>query len=132
MYYHFSSGINITRLQFLALPKLACITPEVSFYKLFDATTISCFLFILFIVLSLQIGLRSEIVRKQPKCGERFRSRCLLLLTWGLFLVYPQVAQTTLSIYSCTSLENGSAWLSVDCASRARGASAALATRPCH
>ena len=116
VYYHYSSGIDVARLQFLALPKLACITPEPSFFKVFDATTIACFTFIVLIALSLHFGMRSEVVRKEPKRGERFRSRCLLLLTWGVFLAYPQVAQTTLSIYSCTTLENGTQWLSVDCA----------------
>ena len=114
VYYHYASGVDVTRLEFLKMPKLACITPEVSFFKIFDATTIACFTFILLIIFSLYIGMRSDVVKSEPKRGERFRSRCLLILTWGLFLVYPQVAQTTLSIYSCTTLENGTQWLSVD------------------
>ena len=32
----------------------------------------------------------------------------------GLFLIYPQVSSTTLLIFACTDLENGTAWLMAD------------------
>ncbi len=32
----------------------------------------------------------------------------------GIFLIYPQVASTTLLIFSCTPLEHGTQWLAAD------------------
>jgi hypothetical protein len=61
-----------------------------------------------------KFGQQTEVLKTDPQRRRRFKSRCLSLCIWGLFLVYPQVSSTTLSIFSCTPLEDGTQWLSAD------------------
>jgi hypothetical protein len=53
----------------------------------------------------------------------------------GLFLIYPQVSSTTLLIFACTPLENGTSWLMADyrvqCVARARVCAVCVSIRAC-
>ena len=81
---------------------------------IFNGTTITTFAYLVFVVIVYKAGQQMEVLKKDPQRRRRFKSRCLSLCIWGLFLVYPQVSATTLSIFACTPLEDGTQWLSAD------------------
>ena len=59
-------------------------------------------------------GARTSVARNDPVRCERFQARVLNCFVWGLFLVYPQVSSTTLLIFACNKLEDGTEWLMAD------------------
>ena len=114
IYYALANTLNVASLQFLKLPAIACIQPEVEFLVVFNGVTITTFGYLVFVIVVYKLGQHTEAVKADPQRRRRFKSRCLNLCIWGLFLVYPQVSATTLSIFQCTPLEDGTQWLSVD------------------
>jgi hypothetical protein len=114
IYYALANTLNVASLQFLKLPAIACIQPEVSFFVVFNGVTITTFCYLVFVVVVYKAGQSTKVIKTDPQRRRRFKSRCLNLCIWGLFLVYPQVSSTTLSIFACTPLEDGTQWLSAD------------------
>lgn len=113
IYYALANSLNVVSLQFLKLPAIACVQPEVSFYTVFNGVTLSCFIYICFCALTYFVGQRSAIAKADPERRRRFKTQCLSSFIWGIFLVYPQVSSTTLLIFNCTKLENDTYWLMV-------------------
>ena len=91
-----------------------CIRPQLSFYTSFLVTTLSFLAFCLFAVCTYYIGQRSAVALADPERKRRFKARVLNGFWGGAFLVYPQVSSTTLLIFACTELEDGTAWLMAD------------------
>lgn len=114
VYYSLANALSVVSLQMLKLPNIACIEPEVSFYVVFDGVTVTMLLFMLFCVLTYYFGQRSPAAREDAERRRRFKTRCIQCFIWGIFLVYPQVSATTLLIFSCVTLEDGTQWLSAD------------------
>ena len=112
--YALANTLNVASLQFLKLPDIACVQPEVSFFTVFNGITLATFGYLAFVVFMYKFGQQTEALKTDPQRRRRFKSRCLSLCIWGLFLVYPQVSSTTLSIFACTPLEDGTQWLSAD------------------
>lgn len=125
VYYHVSSAVNVTRLNFISILSIACASPQLSFFQYFNLVTLSTFAFIAYMLLLLRLGVASakrhsashasKHARHYHKADEeRFKTRLLGVLTWGIFLIYPLVSQVTLQAFSCTRLERGTAWLNAD------------------
>jgi hypothetical protein len=104
----------VVSLQFLQLPAIACIQPDVKFTTVFNGVTISTLIFCIFCMSTYHLGQKTTVAREDPERRQRFKSRCLNVFIWGLFLIYPQVSSTTLLIFACTDLEDGTAWLMAD------------------
>jgi hypothetical protein len=104
----------------------------------FNGVTITMLLFIVFCGASFYLGARTEIAKADAERRRRFKSRVINCAIWGLFLVrvcccvsrargdgvtwrrlrhtqvYPQISSTTLLIFSCVPLEDGTSWLTAD------------------
>jgi hypothetical protein len=59
--------------------------------QVFNGVTISTCLFIVFCALTYSVGQRTAIAVADADRRRRFKTRCLNVLIWGIFLVYPQV-----------------------------------------
>ena len=114
IYFALANALSVVSLQFLKLPDVACVQPDISFFTVFLGVDIATLLFIVFCIGVYMGGQRMEILRNDVERRRRFKSRVLSTLVWGLFLIYPQVASTTLLIFSCSELENGTQWLQAD------------------
>jgi hypothetical protein len=93
---------------------LACVQPEVSFLIIFNGVTLCCFIYCLFALGVYYFGQRCEAARRNAERCQRFKTQCMNVFVWGLFLVYPQVSSTTLLIFACTPLSDGKAYLAAD------------------
>lgn len=107
LYTHLASSLNVVSLQFLKLPAISCLQPQQSFLTTFTGVTVATLLFCILCLVSYHYGRRTAVALADAERRRRFQSRCINVFIWGLFLIYPQISQTTLSIFSCTSLENG-------------------------
>ena len=114
VYRSMTSALSVVSLQLLKLPTMACISPEVSYYTIFDGTTIAMMLYLLFGAGTLFFGRRAAVLKADPQRKIRFTARCINAFIWGLFLAFPQVASTTLLVFSCAPLEDGTSWLTAD------------------
>ena len=114
IYYALANTLSVASLSFMRLPALNCIRPQLSFFTSFLFTTLSFLAFCLFAVCTYYIGQRSRVAMADPERKRRFKARVLNGFWWGAFLVYPQVSSTTLLIFACTELEDGTAWLMAD------------------
>ena len=98
----------------MRLPAINCIRPQLSFYTSFLFTTFAFFLFCVFAILTYYIGQKTAVAQADHQRRRRFKARVLNGFWWGAFLVYPQVSNTTLLIFACTPLEDGTSWLMAD------------------
>lgn len=114
IYYSLSNALNVVSLDFLRLPDIACLDPDVQHYVVFNGVTITTFIYIVFCMLTYYYGARSAVALENMERRRRFKTQCLNAFIWGVFLVYPQVSATTLSIFACDELENGTSWLMAD------------------
>jgi hypothetical protein len=114
IYTSMTQMLSVVSLQLLRLPTIACIQPEISFYVLFNGTTIAMCLFLLFCLATFHFGSKAAAVRDDPARRRKFRIRVLNATIWSIFLAYPQTAATTLLIFSCTPLEDGTSWMTAD------------------
>jgi len=71
-------------------------------------------MYLLFGAGTLFFGRRAKQLASDPARKLRFTARAINAFIWGLFLAFPQVASTTLLIFSCAPLEDGTAWLTAD------------------
>ena len=114
IYYALANSLNVVSLQFLKLPAISCVQPAVSFYTIFNGVTIATAIYCIFCLSTYYLGARTSIAVRDVERRQRFKSRVITVFIWGLFLVYPQVASTTLLIFGCTELEDKTFWLMAD------------------
>jgi hypothetical protein len=69
-------------LQFLKLPALACVQPELSFYTIFNGVTITTALYIIFCSLVYVFGQRSKAAQEDAARRRRFKTRILSAFIW--------------------------------------------------
>jgi hypothetical protein len=99
----------------ILLTRLApLLLPQVSFFTVFNGVTITMFCYIVFCMATYYFGARTRIALDDSGLRRRFKTQCLNTFIWGVFLVYPQVASTTLLIFACTKLEDDTDWLMAD------------------
>jgi hypothetical protein len=101
LYYALSNSLNVVSLQFLRLPAISCIQPEVSFLtvrnpaawtaparvltarrQVFNGVTISTLLFVVFCAATYYLGQRTAVARADPERKRRFKTRCLSVFIW--------------------------------------------------
>ena len=82
LYYALSNSLSVVSLQFLQLPAIACIQPDVSFYTVFNGVTISTLIFCVFCISTYHLGQKTAVAREDPERKQRFKSRCLNLFIW--------------------------------------------------
>ena len=75
VYYALASSLNVVSLQFLKLPAISCIQPQVSFLTIFNGVTITMLLFIVFCALTYYLGQRSAVAKADPERRRRFKAR---------------------------------------------------------
>jgi hypothetical protein len=80
----------------------------------FNGVTITMLLYIVFCMATYYFGARTRVALEDSALRRRFKTQCLNTFIWGIFLVYPQVASTTLLIFACTRLEDDTYWLMAD------------------
>ena len=114
IYYALANTLSVASLSFMRLPAINCIRPQLSFYTSFLTVTLSSFAFCVFAVLTYYIGQRTAVAAADHERKRRFKARVLNVFWWVAFLVYPQVSSTTLLIFACTPLEDGTSWLMAD------------------
>ena len=114
VYYSLASSLSVTSLQFLRLPQINCIQPQVSFFTVFNITTLSFFGFAVFALAAYFIGSASAVAKADKNRQRRFKARVLKVFWWGAFFFYPQVASTSIFIFVCTPLEDNTQWLMQD------------------
>jgi hypothetical protein len=68
------------------LPTIACVQPEVSFYVVFNGVTIATFLYVAFCTAVFIFGQRTKAAVDDPERRRHFKTRCLNVTIWGLFL----------------------------------------------
>ena len=90
VYYSLTQALSVVSLQLLKLPTVACIQPEVSFYVVFDGTTVTLLIFFLFLLVPFYAGSRAPALRDDPARRRRFRTRVINNGIWAIFLVFPQ------------------------------------------
>ena len=86
IYYALASTLNVASLQFLRLPSISCVQPDVSFLTVFNGVTISTLLFLVFCAATYVLGQRTKIAREDPERRRRFKARVLSCTIWGIFL----------------------------------------------
>ena len=76
VYYALASSLNVVSLQFLNLPAVSCIKPEVSFLTIFNTVTISMLVFVVFCGLTYYLGQRAAVAKADAERRRRFKVRC--------------------------------------------------------
>jgi hypothetical protein len=113
---------------------------QVSFFTIFNGVTLGFLTFVLFCGFMYWAGPRTELLKADAARRRRFKTQCLSVFIWAVFLIYPQarcrvhglrlccvcafhrsvltslaqVNSTTLLIFACTKLEDGTSWLQAD------------------
>jgi hypothetical protein len=115
-FYKAIGRLSILNFNFLALPKTACATPEVSFYASFHGITLGVTGMVLYMLIIWAVGrtwatrTASGRARVDPESVATFDrttfSRTLLLLE----ICYAPIAETLLALYGCREI-GGRYWL---------------------
>ena len=75
VYYALASSLNVVSLQFLKLPAISCIQPQVSFLTIFNGVTITMLVFMVFCALTYYLGQRTDVAKVDPERRRRFKAR---------------------------------------------------------
>jgi hypothetical protein len=77
-----ANSLEVVSLQFLKLPALACVQPELSFYVIFNGVTITTLLFVIFCTATYHLGQRTTVAKNDPARRRRFKTQCLNCFIW--------------------------------------------------
>jgi hypothetical protein len=115
--------LSVINMNLLEIPKAACLHPQPPFFQVFNGYTLGFLFAVLFIGLLWVFGTRvvatftlrrleDEDERRDRR--SRFSSTVLSRLLLLMYLVYPGVSVTILSMFSCVQLGNNKSFLNAD------------------
>jgi hypothetical protein len=116
------SRVNIVNVNFLSLPKTACLYPNTPFYRTFHGYTLGTVVGLAVIAASWLVGQRllaPRTLRDAPEAERahrlrRFQTLCLSRALLLLYLVYPGVSGVVIAVFNCRDLPSGRAVLVAD------------------
>jgi hypothetical protein len=116
------SRVNIVNVNFLQLPRTACLYPNTPFYKTFMGYTLGTTAGLALVGVSWVAGqrllapltLRSATAAERAHRLRRFQTVCLSRALLLLYLVYPGVSGVVIAIFNCRNLTSGRAVLVAD------------------
>jgi hypothetical protein len=79
-----ASALSVASLNLLKLPKIACISPEVSFFVVFNGVTVTMFLYMSFCASVFLLGARAPVMQADPLRRRRFKTRVINTTIWGV------------------------------------------------
>jgi hypothetical protein len=120
------SRLTAINLNLMTLPKAACMTPSPSFYKSFNGYTLGLVCAMLAMGALWLVGshvlapllLRGMEAAERQDRMSRFNSTVLTRTLLVLYIVYPGVSVAIVSMFSCSTLNSGRAFLNADLAIR--------------
>ena len=116
------SRVNIVNVNFLSLPKTACLYPNTPFYRTFHGYTLGTVMGLAVIAASWLVGQRllaPRTLRDAPEAERahrlrRFQTLCLSRALLLLYLVYPGVSGVVIAVFNCRDLPSGRSVLVAD------------------
>jgi hypothetical protein len=116
------SRVNVVNVNFLQLPRTACLYPNTPFYATFQGYTLGTTAALALIGVAWLLGQRllAPLSLRDASAGERahrlrrFQTVCLSRALLVLYLVYPGVSGVVIAIFNCRTLPSGAAVLVAD------------------
>ena len=116
------SRVNVVNVNFLQLPKTACLYPNTPFYRTFHGYTLGSTACLALIGASWLAGqrllaprtLRDASAAERALRLRRFQTLCLSRALLLLYLVYPGVSGVVIAVFNCRDLPSGRSVLVAD------------------
>jgi hypothetical protein len=81
-YFALANSLSVVSLQFLKLPALACVQPEVSYFTIYNGVTLGFFTFVCFCGFMYWYGPRTEVLKADGARRRRFKTQVLSVFIW--------------------------------------------------
>ena len=116
------SRVNIVNINFLQLPKTACLYPNTPFYRTFHGYTLGSTACLALIGAAWLVGQRllAPLTLRNASAAERalrlrrFQTLCLSRALLLAYLVYPGVSGVVIAVFNCRDLPSGRSVLVAD------------------